>query len=124
MNDRTKRDIDHGQTVAKLDVCVWSRDHCVTYCEAIGSQDIGFFTINIAEQGQIGRTVRIVFDGNNLGRNAILIPFPINYPIFPFVSATIMPCSDPAMIVAAACFLQRSKQALFRTLAGKIILLQ
>jgi hypothetical protein len=62
------------------------------------------------EQRDPGRAIRIVLDGGNLGRNAILIPVEIDDPILPLVPATAMTAGNLTLVVSTTILLQRTQQ--------------
>jgi hypothetical protein len=75
------RDIFQGKGVARFDICVGTGNHLIAYLESIRSEDISFFSIGVMEQGDPGRTIGVVFNGENFGGNFLLVPLKVDDPI-------------------------------------------
>src|SRR5690554_3260093 len=88
VDDGTQGDIPEGQAIAHLDIGCRSRIDHSTYLELIGSQDISFLAVGIVEQGNVGGTVGIVFDGSYLGGNAIFGPAKIDDSVLALMTTT------------------------------------
>jgi len=118
VDNRTKRNVDHRQAVAGLNINLVSGDDLITDGDAIGGENILFLAIEITQQGDIRRSVRIIFYRDHLGSDIGLVPFEIDDPIFTLVAASAMTRSYPTVIVAAAGSVQIRNQASFRTIVG------
>ena len=69
--------------------------------QSLGSKDVGFLTIRIADQRDVGCSVGIVLDADDLCGDAVLDSPEINQSVFSSVSAAVMSDSDLTLIVAS-----------------------
>jgi hypothetical protein len=67
-------------------------------------KDISPFTVSILNQGDPGRPVRVVLDRSNDPRHSQLVPFPVDLPILPLMTASPTPSGDVAVMVPSARF--------------------
>ncbi len=75
-------------------------------CEPLGSYDIGFFPVRIADQGNVCASVRVVFNAYYCCGNPILISFKINNPVFSLSAAAAMPNGNFSLVIAPGIFLK------------------
>jgi hypothetical protein len=101
MNDGTQWDVPHGQTISSLDIHFVTRLNGVTHFYAGRGEYISFLTIGVKEQGNIGRTVWIVFNSCNLSRDINLVALEVDHPVFPLMASTDMAGSHSTIIVSA-----------------------
>src|SRR5262249_28128584 len=67
-------------------------------------------------EGNAGRPIRIVFDGDDRGPHVVLVPLEIDEAIHPFVSAATEAGAGQSVIVPAAFFGLREQERFFRFL--------
>ena len=66
-----------------------------------GSDDVSLLAVEIRDQGDVRRAVRIVFDLRNLARNTGLVALEIDDPVMPLVASAAATDRDTAVAVAA-----------------------
>ncbi|EKD35919.1 MAG: hypothetical protein ACD_75C01726G0005 [uncultured bacterium] len=108
MNDTAQWHTTHGEAVSRFDVHGITGHNGIANFYAAGGKYITFLTIQITQQGQVGGTIRIVFDCRNFGGDIHLVPLKIDNPVFPFVSPTNMSRGYTSVIVTTTRFCQRS----------------
>ena len=87
-------------------------------------QDVALLAVGVVQQREARRAVRVVFDGRDLRRNALLFAAEIDRAILLLVPAAAMPDGDFAVRVASAGALLRFDQRLFRRLLGDLALIE
>ena len=106
MNIRTNRNILQREAVADTNF----RRRPVHNLHAVGqagrSQNIALFAILIADEGNIGGSVRIIFHTDDLGGNAVLCSLKIDQSVLPAVSATPVSYRDFPLVVSACSFVE------------------
>ena len=60
---------------------------CVARLQAVRGQDVALLAVDVVQQGDAGRAVRIVLDRIDLGRNAVLVAAEVDQPVRPLVAA-------------------------------------
>ena len=68
----------------------------------VRGQDVPLLAVDVVQQRNAGRAVRIVLDRIDLGRHAVLVAAEVDQPVLPLVAAAAMPRRDLALVVAAA----------------------
>lgn len=116
VDDRTKRNIDQGKTISRLDVNIVPGNNGGAHGNSLRRQNVPLFSIGIAQQGDIGGSVGIVFDRHHRGLNASLVTLEVDQPIFAFMSATDVSCGQPTVIVPATGLYQAADKAFFRSI--------
>ncbi len=106
VNFCTNRDVSQGQAVTDMDLSFRSVHDSLSNLKLIGSQDVGLLTVSVADQRDVGCSVGIVLDGDNLCRDSIFISLEIDKSVFLLCSAAAMSDSDLALVVAAGVLLQ------------------
>src|SRR5206468_5036104 len=81
--------------------------------EALGSQDVALLAVRVVQQRDARRTVRIVLDAGDLGRNPVLLAPKFDAAILPLVAPALPAVGDVALVVASARAPQRLEQRLF-----------
>ena len=92
VDNGSQRNVCHRQTVARLDIDVFTGDNLVTDRNPVRSQYIFLVTVEITEQGNICRPVGVVFDGYDLGSDVRLVALEIDNPVFALVTAAVWAC--------------------------------
>ena len=122
MDHGTDGDVLEGQSVTGLDVGVGAGHNLVANLQTIGSQDVALDAVLILDEGDEGRTVRIVLQSLDSGRYIKLVALEVDDTVLDAVAAAVMADGDLAGVVAAAaCFFLdssrlRSGSTLDRTL--------
>src|SRR5205807_8272082 len=88
------------QSVAGDDVGFRPRNHCLPDLQTERRNNVTLLTIGIIEQRDVGRAVRVIFDGGDFGRNARLVALEIDNAILALVAAAATPHGDVAVVVA------------------------
>src|SRR5918995_3570683 len=118
---RTGRDVAQRQGVTRPDRRVRAGDDHVAHPDAEWRQHVALLAVDVEEQRDPGRAVRVVLDGRDLGRHAGLVPLEVDEAVEPLIPAAAMPRRDPAAVVATGVLLQRLDQAFFRLLLGDLL---
>ena len=108
------RNILDRQPVARLQLGLRTVHDLVADLQADRSKDVRLLTVRIADQGDIRRTVRIVLDRDDLGRNVFLGADEIDHAVTALVAAPAETGRDPAGVIAAAGRLLAFQQTLLR----------
>jgi hypothetical protein len=77
-------------------------------------EDIAFLPVFVKQQRYVGGTVRVIFNGRDLGRNAVFISLEINNAVFVLASAAPVPDGNLALVVASRILFNMNRQAFFR----------
>ena len=115
----TDGDVLEGQSVAGLDVRVGASHDSVANLQAIGSQDVALDAILILDEGDEGRTVRIVLQRLDGGRGIKLVALEVDDTVLDAVAAAVMANGDLAGVVAAGMLLLGFQQAALRVDLGQ-----
>ena len=119
VNRRAERDKAQRQGIAGDDVSFRPGNYRLADLQAERRDNVTLLTIGIMQQGNVGRAVRIVFDGGDFGRNARLVALEIDDAILALVAAATTAHGNVAIIVASRNALLRRKQRLMRLDAGR-----
>ena len=57
------------------------------FFKPVGSQDVSLLAVDVVQQGDAGRAIRIVLDRIDLGRDAVLVALEVDQPVPPLVAA-------------------------------------
>ena len=85
---RTGGDEAHGQCVAVADVGLGARLNNVADLQAVRSEDVALLTVGVVQQGNTAGTVRVVLNGRDLGRHAVLVALEVDDAVLLLVSTT------------------------------------
>lgn len=114
MHERTDGDIGQRQGIARLDVGLGTGLDGIADLQALGLQNVRLGTICIVEQRDARGTIRVVLDGRDLGRDAILATLEVDLAILALVTATLMAGRDATIVIAAGLLRQRLPAATSR----------
>src|SRR5690606_8269095 len=101
VNGRTHRDVAQRQGVARLDRCIAASNHLITGLQPLRGDDVATLAIDIAQQRDMRRAIRIVFDPLHARRNAFLVTLEVDDTVMLLVTTTDVTGGDAAMVVAA-----------------------
>ena len=101
MNLRAQRNVSNRQSISGQNVGIFSaRDH-PAYFQAHRSDDVTLLAIQVRNQRNIRRAIRIVFDLGDASGYAILVTLEIDHPIETLVAATASSHGDAPIVVAS-----------------------
>ena len=101
------------QRIARFDISVGTGLDDIVDSKVQRRQYIAFFTVDIVQQCNSARTVGVVFDRGDFGRNTYFIAFKVNDPVMSFAATTAMPAGYSTVGVASALFLNDSQKLFF-----------
>src|SRR5208283_4835233 len=78
VNRRARRNIPQRQRVPNQNVGLGSTQNLLPNLQAIGLHDVTLLAIGVAQQSDSRRATRIVFDGHDRRRNAVLVALEVN----------------------------------------------
>src|SRR5713101_8484564 len=87
VNLRAQRNAANWQSVPGKNICfLTTRDH-FPHFQSDRSDDVAFFSVQISQQSNVRRAIRIVFDLSNARRHAVLVALEIDHSVETFVTA-------------------------------------
>jgi len=95
-------DVSQRERIAGKNVRPFAVLHRHANFQAHRMKDVALLAVGIVQQRNARRTVGVVFDGRDLGRDSRLVAAEIDGTVTPRMSAAAMPRSDFAMVVTAA----------------------
>src|SRR5207302_6235399 len=113
--DRTQR-----QAVTRADVRLGSRHHAIADAQPDRREDVALLAVDVVEERQARRAVRIVLDGSNARGDVLLVAAEVDDPVAPLVAAAAMAQRDAAVVVAPAALADRRHERRLRTIAGDL----
>jgi hypothetical protein len=112
VNFGTERDVLDRQRISRKDIRVLAAvDHRVHF-QPNRSDDVSLLAVEIGDQSDVSRAVRIVFDLRNLAGDARLVTLEIDDPVMPFVASAAAANGDPSVAIVTGNFLLRFEQRL------------
>ncbi len=115
MDYGTNRDVEQRQVITGLDVSTGTCLNDVTLGELVRGDDVTLGAINVVQEGDASRTVRIVLDFGNAGVDAVfVVTTEVDQTVLALVATTLVTGRDLTGVVTAALFGQRTYQRLFR----------
>jgi hypothetical protein len=119
---RAQRDLLQRERVPRQDVGVGARGDHLPDAEALRRDDVALLAVDVVQQRQARRAVRIVLDGRDAPGDAGFVPAEIDLPDRFLVSTPAVADGDPADVVPPAGALFSEGQRLERTLGGQTVL--
>src|SRR6516225_6928549 len=110
VDDRADRDVADGQRVAGLDRRFGAGQDRGTHFQAARSDDVAALAVGVADQRDVGGAVRVVLDGLDLGRDAVLVAHEVDDAVVVLVTTALVTDRDVAVVVAAGILLLRLEQ--------------
>src|SRR5581483_2164196 len=114
VHERAGRDELERQRVADLDVGRGAGLDGRSDAQLRGREDVGLRAVGVMEQRDARRPVRVVLDGGDLRRHAVLLTLEVDDAVATLVAAALVARGDAAVVVAAALLRHRREQALLR----------
>ena len=115
----TNRNVQHGQSIAGLDVSAGAGHYGVTNRQAGGSDDVALLAVLVLDQRDVSGTVGIVLQGENGGGDTGLVSLEVDDAVLSAVSAASVADGDLTGVVAAGVLLQAYEQASLGSNLGK-----
>src|ERR1035437_4471644 len=110
MHGGADRNIAQRQGIARLDWRFRTRHELHAHRDALGRDDVAALAVRIAQQGQIGAAIRIVFQALDLGRDSVLGALEIDDAVLLLVATALMAHGDMAVVVASGALGLRFEQ--------------
>ena len=101
VHDGTDGDVAQRQRVAGTDVGALARLDHVADLEVLRGEDVALLAVEVVQQGDATGAVRVVLDGRDLGRHAVLVPLEVDDAVLLLVAATTVTGGLAAVVVAA-----------------------
>ena len=117
----TQRDVGDGHRVAGLDVSLGAAEDRVAHMQAVGSDDVALLAVGINQKSDVGAAVGVVFNGRNLGGDAVLVALEVDDAVLSARRAAAEADGDLAVDVASAGGALIFKQRLLRRGAGDFL---
>ncbi|MPM92530.1 hypothetical protein SDC9_139665 [bioreactor metagenome] len=99
---RTDRNVANRQSITGLDRRFRAAHDLLTNHHTLVGDDVTALAVGVANQGDVRRTIRIVFQTFNLGRNTVLVALEINETVSLLVTTALMANGDTTIVVAAS----------------------
>src|SRR4029079_11314357 len=107
------RDVAHRERATRLDVGALTALHAVADLQTTGGEDVGLHAVGVVQQGDAAGAVRVVLDGGDLRRHAVLDALEVDDAVLALVAATAVARRDATVGVAAGLLrLRRDERAL------------
>src|SRR5437764_8470932 len=119
VNLRAERDVADGQSVAGKDVGLGAAHHGLADFESGGRDDVSLLAVQICDERDVRRAVRVVLDLRDATGYARLVALEVNDAVEAFVAAAATADCDVAVVVAPRNPRLRLKQRLLRLRAGR-----
>src|SRR5262249_47923175 len=81
VDHRAGWDIAERQRIADANLGLWSAHHTVADLEAVWRDDVAFLAIQVVQQGDARRTVRVILNREDIRRDAKLVALEIDQAI-------------------------------------------
>jgi hypothetical protein len=88
---RPERDVLQRKGIARKNVHVVSGDDCIADLEAEGLQDVALFAVDVGDERDASRAIRVVLDRRDFSRDVFLVPLEVDDPVQPLVPAAAPP---------------------------------
>ena len=115
------RDVGQRQRVPRQDVGGVSGKNRVAHLQAEGLQDVPLLAVGVGDQRDARRPVRVVLDGRDLGRDALLVALEVDHAVEPLVTAAAPPAGELAGVLAAARLAQLLGQRTVGRIRGDLV---
>ena len=122
VNRRAQRNGLQRKGIAGNDVCLRSRHDCLPHFQAYRRDDVPLLAVKIVKQRDQRRAIRIVLDGCDLRRYALLVALEVYDPVEPLCATAPTAHGNVAIVVAAGYSLLRLQQRLVRSISRYLIM--
>src|SRR5690606_7470019 len=107
VDDGADGDVFQRQRVADLDVGLRPGFDHIAHLETLRRDDVALLAVDVVDERDVRRPVRVVFDRGNFAGNAVLVALEIDDAVFAFMPAALVAGRDFALVVAARFSVQR-----------------
>src|SRR5665647_465916 len=107
-------DPNRSANIALLHYLDGEKAYILAPAQLRGSEDVGLLAVEVVQQRDVRRPVRVVLDRSDLRRHAVLQALEVDDPVAALVAAALVSRRDAAVVVAAALLRDRLEQALLR----------
>src|SRR5919205_380363 len=112
VNLRAERDVPDGERVPRQDVGLGAAHHGLAHFEPGGRQDVALLAVEVGDERDVRRAVRVVLDLRDAPRNPGLVALEVHDAVEALVAAAAAAHRDVAVVVAARDALLRLQQTL------------
>jgi hypothetical protein len=116
-NDRERKAIAR----IELDTLIGAEKRVASY-DTAWSEDVALFTISVGEESEISRTIRVILDSLNLGRNVEFLTTKVDDTIDTLVASTATTRSDAAVAITALLIVNACDETAFWLFLGDVLL--
>src|SRR5690606_35271015 len=120
VHHRADGDVAQRQRVAGPDLRALARLHHVADLQVLGGEDVALLAVVVVQQRDAAGAVRVVLDGRDLGRHAVLVPLEVDAAVLLLVAAAAVAGGLAAPVVAATGLRLRREQRLLGLVAGDV----
>ena len=99
MNGRTNGDVAKRKRIADLDRGFRTVHDFLADNKALRGNDVTAFAVRIADESDVGRAVRIVFDAFNAGGDTVLLTLEVDQTIVTLGTAALVTAGDVTIVV-------------------------
>src|SRR5258708_7300997 len=121
VNNGTSRDVLQRQGIARLDIRFGTSRNTIAHLKAQRRENIALLTIQIMQQGDTRRAVRIVLDRRNLRRNTQLVALEIDQTIGTFGATATMANRNFTLVVTPGVLHQFHSQRFLWSCLGNLL---
>jgi hypothetical protein len=105
----------------KLDALIGAKKRIACY-DTARSEDVALFTISVGEESEISRTIRVILDSLNLGRNVEFFTTKVDDTIDALVASTATTRSDATVAITALLIVNACDETAFWLFLGDVLL--
>src|SRR5690606_21211859 len=116
-----ERDLAERQRVPGADITPGTAHHHVTLLQAPRVQNVPLLPVDVVDQRDIRRPVRVVLDLGDPAGDPELVALEVDDTVEPLGTAPTTASRDPPMVVSAPALLQRLRQRTLRLRPGDLV---
>src|SRR5687768_6975504 len=116
-----ERDAAHRQRVANPGLDVGTRCDPVADVQAVRQEHVALLAIGVVQEADARRAVRVVLDGGDPCRHAVLVALPVDDPVQPLVAAALVAHRQLALAVATGAAHELLGERLVRRVRGDLL---
>jgi hypothetical protein len=116
-NDRERKAIAR----IELHTLIGAEKRVASY-DTAWSEDVALFTISVGEESEISRTIRVILDSLNLGRNVEFFTTEVDDTIDALVASTATTRSDATIAITALLIVYACDETAFWLFLGDVLL--
>ena len=100
VDERTDGDAGQRHGVAGLDVHIGAANDHVADLQALRVKDVALLAVNVVQQSDTSGAVRVVLDGSDLCRHAVLVALEVDDAVTTLHAAALVTDGDVTVVVA------------------------